>query len=79
MPVRGLGPTCVVHACMRPARELGGYCIQHWMGLSPLQRKSLQEDVRGGDTDPIDSRAVAECRALQDLFDLPAVEPRRAA
>jgi hypothetical protein len=36
-------PRCTVHACSRPVRELGGYCLGHWFDLSPLQRLALQE------------------------------------
>ena len=72
MPVRGLGPSCCVHGCMRPVRELGGYCIQHFMALSPLQRRCLQDDAEWGldapvqPTEPIDSLAIARWSGLLD-------------
>jgi hypothetical protein len=47
------------------------------MGLTPTERWSLQTDAevqldRLARTDPIDSRAVAECCALEDLWEAPA-------
>lgn len=61
--------TCVVHACLRPAREAGGYCRDHFLGLSAAQRAEVQA-FQGG------PRQVAE---LEELFALPAVEPERRA
>ena len=61
MTCRLIGRSCVINGCMRPARELGGYCTRCWMNLSPARRLALQE---GGDTEPIDP--------LEVLFALPA-------
>ena len=36
-------PTCTVHSCFRPVKELGQLCTRHWFALSPLQRLALQE------------------------------------
>jgi hypothetical protein len=31
-----------LHPCLRPARELGGYCTACWRGLSPERRDVLR-------------------------------------
>lgn len=41
-PVTGMGPTCCVHHCLRPVWAAGGYCVQHYMGLSAAQRAALE-------------------------------------
>jgi len=77
MPVGRIGRCCSREGCSKPARELGGLCTPCWMGLTPTERWSLQTDAevqldRLARTDPIDSRAVAECCALEDLWEAPA-------
>jgi hypothetical protein len=62
------GQMCVC-GCRRPARELGGYSTACWMGLTPMQRKMLQEDGdrERGDTiafDRIFDPVAAEIAAL---------------
>lgn len=44
-PCRLIGEQCVVADCMRPARELGGYCTRCWMALTALERQMMQEDA----------------------------------
>ncbi len=59
MPVGRLGPTCTVHACMAPVRELGGFCTKHWQGLSAAQRAGLKwDDEHAQPTEPIDALEV---------------------
>lgn len=64
----GFGQMCVC-GCRRPARELGGYSTACWMGLTPMRRKTLQEDAdrERGDTiafDPIFDGLAAEIKGL---------------
>jgi hypothetical protein len=33
---------CTSHACLRPARELGGLCSQCWRGATPETRSVLR-------------------------------------
>lgn len=77
MPVHRMGKCCSRAGCSRPARELGGLCTSHWMGLTPAERWSLQMDAElqldlPGGTEPIDSRAIAECCVLEAILDMPA-------
>lgn len=69
-PTRLGGPTCVVHSCMRPVREHGGYCTAHWLGLSPAQRARLQ-DERSQITERID--------CLEVWWRLPTFDPEAPA
>lgn len=66
MPARIIGTCCSRAGCMKPARELGGLCTPHWMGLTPDERWSLQMQAERAldDTDEIDS--------LELIFRLPS-------
>lgn len=73
MTCRLIGPTCVVHSCLRPAREWGDYCTSHFQGLSAEQRAGLRwEHEHTQPTEPLDS--------LEVLWLLPSAEdgPRAA-
>lgn len=84
MPVRRIGACCSRAGCTRPARELGGLCTPHWLGLLPAARWSLQmaaemqlDSVQ--QTEPVDSPAIVEACALEAILDVPWDERRRAA
>lgn len=77
MPVHRIGKCCSRVGCSRPARELGGLCTPHWMGCTPTERWALQMDAEHEfgqvqRTEPVDSAAIAECCALEEILDLPS-------
>ncbi len=63
---------CIVESCSRSVRYPSDYyCSRCWLDLSPQQRARLQ-----GEPEP---QSTEEWDALEALWALPAVEPRRAA
>ncbi len=76
---RHFGPMCVC-GCHRPARELGGYSTACWMGLTPMQRKVLQEDADRERGDTIAFEPVTLDSTAREIAALPTyLGPRRFA
>ncbi len=76
---------CTAEGCVRPARELGGYCTRCWQGLSPecraflIWEADLTTDAEPEVTESIDTQAIALCVELEAILDVPWDEGRRAA
>jgi hypothetical protein len=69
-----LDQCCEEPGCTKPARR-GDLCVGHYMAASPAARAvcDLMDRVgRPAPTEPLDTRAVRECCALEDLYELPA-------
>lgn len=66
---------CDTPGCGRPAR-LGDLCVGCWMAATPARRRVELDWQCARDEAATSAR---ECEGLRAVFDLPAVEPRRAA
>ncbi len=74
---------CTVEGCLRPARELGGYCTTCWRGLAPEKRDVLRWQAENGAAgtrrDAPRPRSVSEYAAATDAEARAAADVRAAA